>query len=36
LKLQIIFTLPASTTDFQNTGLLPASAKVAVKYRQGR
>jgi len=28
--------LPASDTDFQNTGLLPASAKLAVKYRQGR
>jgi len=22
-----IFTIPASDTDFQNTGLLPASAK---------
>jgi len=27
LKLQIIFTLPASDTDFQNTDLLPASGK---------
>jgi len=36
LKLrQIIFTIPASDTDFQNTGLLPASAKLAEKYRQG-
>jgi len=26
-----IFTIPASDTDFQNTGLLPASAKLAVK-----
>jgi len=25
--------IPASGTDFQNTGLLPASAKLAVKYR---
>jgi len=25
-----------SDTDFQNTGLLPASAKLAVKYGQGR
>ena len=29
-----IFTTPAS--DFQNTSLLPAFAKLAVKYRQGR
>jgi len=37
LKLrQIIFTLTASYTDFQNTGYLPASAKLAAKYRQGR
>jgi len=28
-----IFTLPASHTAFQNTGLLRASAKLAVKYR---
>jgi len=28
-----MFTIPASGTDFQNTGLLPASAKLAVKYR---
>jgi len=26
----------ASGTDFQNTGLLPASAELAVKYRPGR
>jgi len=26
----------ASGTDFQNTGFLPASAKLAVKYRPGR
>jgi len=31
-----IFTIPASDTDFQNTDLLPASAKLAVKYRPGR
>ena len=31
-----IFKIPASGTDFQNTGLLPASAKLAVKYRPGR
>jgi len=31
-----IFTIPASDTDFQNTGLLLAFAKLAVKYRQGR
>jgi len=31
-----IFTIPALDTDFQNTGLLTASAKLAVKYRQGR
>jgi len=37
LKLRkIIFTLLASDTDFQNTALLPASAKLAVKYRQRR
>jgi len=35
LKL-FIFKIPASGTDFQNTGLLPASAKLAVKYRPGR
>jgi len=28
-----MFTIPASGTDFQNTGLLPASAKLEVKYR---
>ena len=33
---QIIFTLTASDTDFPNTGLLPASDKLAIKYRQGR
>jgi len=27
------FQIPASGTNFQTTGLLPASAKVAVKYR---
>jgi len=32
----LISTIPASDTDYQNTGLLPASAKLAVKYRQGR
>jgi len=31
-----IFEIPASGTDFQNTGLLPASAKLAVKYRPDR
>ena len=31
-----IFTIPASDTDFQNTGLLPASAKLAENYRPGR
>jgi len=31
-----IFTIPDSGTDFQNTGLLPASAKLAVKYGQIR
>jgi len=37
LKLwEIIFTLLASDTDFQNTGLLPASAKLTVKYQQGQ
>jgi len=25
--------IPASGTDFQNTGFLPASAKLTVKYR---
>jgi len=29
-----IFIIPASDPDFQNTGLLLASAKLAVKYRQ--
>jgi len=28
--------IPASSTDFQNTGLLPASTKLAIKYRPGR
>jgi len=28
--------IPTLGTDFQNTGLLPASAKLAVKYRPGR
>jgi len=28
-----MFTIPASGDDFQNTGLLPASAKLEVKYR---
>jgi len=28
-----MFTIPASGTDFHNTGLLPASAKLEVKYR---
>jgi len=31
-----IFTIPASDTDFQNTGLLPAFTKLAVKYRPCR
>jgi len=31
----LIFAITASDTDFQNTGLLPASAKLAVKYRLG-
>jgi len=31
-----IFKIPASGTDFQNTGFLPASAKLAVKYRPSR
>jgi len=31
-----IFSIPASDTDFHNTGLLLASAKLAVKYRPGR
>jgi len=31
-----IFKLPASGSDFQNTGLSPASAKLVVKYRLGR
>ena len=31
-----IFKIPASGTDFQNTGLSPASAKSAVNYRPGR
>jgi len=28
-----IFKIPASGIDFQNTSFLPASAKLAVKYR---
>jgi len=32
----VIFKIPASGTDFQNTGFLPVSAKLAVKYRPGR
>jgi len=32
----LIFKIPASGTDFQNTGLLPASAKLAVKYHTGQ
>jgi len=28
--------MPASGTDFQNTGFLPAFTKLAVKYRPGR
>jgi len=31
-----ILKIPASGTDFQNTGFLPASVKFAVKYRPGR
>jgi len=31
-----IFTMLVSGTDFQNTGLSPASDKLAVKYRPGR
>jgi len=31
-----IFKIPASGTAFQNTGFLPASAKLAVKYRPAR
>jgi len=31
-----IFKIPASGTDFQNTGFLSASAKITVKYRSGR
>jgi len=31
-----VFKIPASGTDFRNTGLLPASANLAVKYRPGR
>jgi len=30
------FKIPASGTDFQNTSLLPASGKLAVKYLPGR
>jgi len=33
LNLRQIFIIPASDADFQNVGLLPASAKLAVKYR---
>jgi len=28
--------IPASGTDFQKNGFLPASAKLSVKYRPGR
>jgi len=28
--------MPTSGTEFQNAGLLPASAKLAVKYRPSR
>jgi len=31
-----IFKIPASGTDFQNTGYSPASAKFVVKYRPDR
>jgi len=31
-----IFEIPASGTDFQNTGFLPAFAKLAIKYRPSR
>jgi len=31
-----IFKIPASGTNFQNTGFLPASAKLTVNYRPGR
>jgi len=35
-KLLSIFTIAASDTGFQSTGVLPASAKLTVRYRQGR
>jgi len=31
-----ILKIPASGSGFQNTSLLPATAKLAVKYRPGR
>jgi len=31
-----VFKILASGAEFQNTGFLPASAKLAVKYRPGR
>jgi len=31
-----VFKIPASGTGFQNTGFLPASAKLAVKYQPGQ
>jgi len=31
-----VFKIPASGTDLKSTGILPASAKLAVKYRPGR
>ena len=31
-----IFKIPAAGTNLENTGLLPATAKLAVKYRPGR
>jgi len=31
-----MFKIPASGTDFQNTGYSPASAKFVVKYRPDR
>ena len=32
----LIFKIPAAGTGFKNTGLLPATAKFAVKYWTGR
>jgi len=31
-----IFEIPAAGTDLKNTGLMPTTAKFAVKYRPGR